>query len=58
MEEKIRKKCKMYGVDYNVLTEQEIAEVRKEIEMEERGSSMSDSILSNPKLLFREHPTH
>ena len=58
MEEKIRKKCKMYGVDYNVLTEQEIAEVRKEIEMEERGSSMSDSILSNPKLLFREQPTH
>ena len=54
MEEKIRKKCKMYGVDYDVLTEQEIAEVRNEIEMEERGCSISDSILSNPKLLFRE----
>ena len=54
MEEKIRKKCKMYGVDYDVLTEQEIDEVRREIEIEERGGSISDSILSNPKLLFRE----
>ena len=53
MEEKIKEKCKLHGVDYDVLTEQEIDEVRKEIEIEERGGSISDSILSNPKLLFR-----
>ena len=53
MEELIREKCEDYGIDPNILTEEEKAQLREEIEMEQNGKFVLDSILDSPEIKFR-----
>ena len=51
--EEVINKCNLWGIDYKVLTESEIAQLRREIEIEKQGSIVSDGVLSNPSIMFR-----
>jgi hypothetical protein len=53
MEELIRKKCEEYDLTPDILTPEEIEELKKEIEMEQRGEKFLDSVLDNPELQTR-----
>lgn len=53
MEEIIKQKCEEVGISTDVLTESELAQLRKEIESEQAGNAVLDGVLSNPKLLYR-----
>ena len=53
MEELIREKCEDYGIDPNILTEDEMAQLRQEIEDEQNGKFVLDSILDSPDIKFR-----
>ena len=53
MEEEIREKCEDYGISPEILTEDEIAQLRKEIEDEQNGVIVLDSILDSPDIHFR-----
>ena len=53
MEEQIRKKCKEYGISFDVLTDEEKAELREETEAEQQGLTITDSILDNPDIAAR-----
>lgn len=44
----------MCGIDPEVLNEQEIAQLKRELEAEDNGEVVVDGVLSNPDLLFRE----
>ena len=54
MNEDIIKKCQAAGVDPSVLTNDEIEELKREIEKEKQGLQVLDGVLSNPSLLFRK----
>ncbi len=58
MDEKIKQKCEEAGISPEILTAEEKERLRKEIEAEESGRVILDGVLSDPKILFREHPTH
>ena len=53
MEELIRKKCEEYDLTPDLLNENELAELRKEIEREQKGEHPLDSILDNPEFQSR-----
>ena len=53
MENLIKEKCELYGVDPSVLTENELAALKKEIEEEKKGLRILDSILDNPEIRYR-----
>ena len=53
MEEILRQKCKEAGISPDILTEQEKDELCREIEMEKRGLTIADGVLSNPELIYR-----
>jgi len=53
MEELIRKKCEEYDLTPDMLTPQELDELRKEIQAEQQGKHLLDSVLDNPEFHSR-----
>lgn len=53
MEELIKQKCAEYEVDPAVLTPEELEELKREIEAEQRGELVLDSILNRPDVFSR-----
>lgn len=53
MEELIRKKCEEYDLTPDLLTQQELAELKEEIAEEQKGYQLRDSILDKPELQQR-----
>lgn len=53
MEELIRKKCEEYDLTPELLTPDELAELREEIEREQNGEELRDSVLDNPEFQSR-----
>lgn len=53
MEELMRKKCEEYEISFDVLTDEEKAKLRKEVEAEQNGLTVSDSILDDPDIAVR-----
>lgn len=53
MEELIRKKCEEYDLTPDLLTPDELAELREEIEREQNGEEFRDSVLDNPEFQSR-----
>ena len=53
MEELIKQKCEEYDITPDVLTPQELGELRKEIEAEQRGERVMDSVLDDPDIRYR-----
>ncbi len=53
MEELIRKKCEEYDLTPDLLTPDELSELREEIEAEQRGEYILDGVLDNPELQSR-----
>ena len=55
MEEIIRQKCEEYDITPDLLTPQELAQLRKEIEAEQRGEPFEDSVLDDPDIQIRRY---
>lgn len=53
MEELMKKKCKEYGIPFDVLTASEKEQLREEIETEQKGFMVADSILNDPEIGIR-----
>lgn len=53
MEELIRQRCAEYDITPDVLTPEEIETLKKEIEVEQRGEFILDSILDDPNVFSR-----
>lgn len=53
MEDLMKKRCEEYGYDISWLTEKEKDELRKEIEAEQKGVTILDSVLDNPEIHLR-----
>jgi hypothetical protein len=53
MEELIREKCEDYGIDPDILTAEEKTQLQQEIEDEQNGKVVVDSILDSPDIRFR-----
>lgn len=53
MEELIRKKCEEYDLTPDLLTPDELAALREEIEREQNGEEFRDSVLDNPEFQSR-----
>ena len=53
MDELIKQKCAEYGYQLDWLTAKEKAELQKEIEAEQRGENVLDSVLDNPEIHLR-----
>ena len=53
MEEFIRQKCAEYDITPDVLTPEELEELKGEIEAEQRGEAILDGVLSDPNIFFR-----
>ena len=53
MEEIIRQKCDEYDITPDVLTPEEIEALKKEIEAEQRGEIICDSVLDDPEIHLR-----
>lgn len=53
LEKEIRKRCKEADIPVEVLTSEELAELRSDIEAEERGIYITDGVFFNPELYER-----
>ena len=53
IEKEIRKRCKEADIPVEVLTTEELAELRREIEAEEHGIFILDGVFFNPDLYAR-----
>ena len=53
MEELIKQKCAEYDITSDVLTPEELETLKKEIEAEQRGDIVLDSILNSPNVFSR-----
>lgn len=53
MEELMKAKCEEYNISLDVLTDEEKARLRKEIEDEQNGLMVSDSVLDDPEIACR-----
>ena len=53
MDELIRKKCEEYDLTPDLLTPDELEDLRSEIEREQKGEHLLDSVLDNPELQTR-----
>lgn len=53
MEELMKQKCEEYEISFDVLTDEEKAKLRKEIEAEQKGLTVSDSVLDDPEIVYR-----
>ena len=54
MDDLIKEKCDLYSIDPSVLTDNEIATLKKEIEAEKKGLMVLDSVLDNPEIRYRD----
>lgn len=54
MDEIIKQHCKKSGVPFEILTPEEIEDLREEIKAEQRGMCILDGVLANPDLYSRE----
>lgn len=54
METKINSKLAEHGLTAEDLTQEEMAQLRDEIEAEERGETTLDGIFDNPSLFYRK----
>ena len=54
MEELIKQKCAEYDITPDVLTPEELEQLKREIEAEQRGEYILDSVLYNPDVFCRE----
>lgn len=54
METKINSKLEEYGLTAEDLTQEEMTQLRQEIEAEERGETILDGVLDNPSLYYRK----
>ena len=53
MEDLMKQKCEEYEISFDVLTDEEKAKLRKEIEAEQKGLTVSDSVLDDPEIVYR-----
>lgn len=53
MEDLMKKKCEEYEISFDVLTDEEKSRLRKEIEAEQKGLTVSDSVLDDPEIVYR-----
>lgn len=53
MEDLINTKCKEYDISPDVLTSEEKRLLRQEIEAEQRGEPLQDSVLDDPDIRYR-----
>jgi hypothetical protein len=53
MEELIKAKCEEYDINPDVLTPEEKAQLQREIEAEQRGEPLRDSVLDDPDIRYR-----
>ena len=53
MEELIRQKCAEYNITPDVLTPEELKELKGEIKTEQRGEAILDGVLFDPNILSR-----
>jgi hypothetical protein len=53
MEEIIKQKCAEYDITPDVLTPEELETLKKEIEAEQRGEMILDSVLDDPNVFSR-----
>ena len=53
MDELIKKKCAEYDITPDVLTPEELETLKQEIEAEQRGEMLLDSILDDPAVFSR-----
>ena len=53
MEEIIKQKCAEYGITPDALTPEELETLKKEIEAEQRGEMILDSVLDDPNVFSR-----
>lgn len=53
IDELIKQKCAEYDLTPDLLTPDELAELREEIEREQNGDDLLDSVLDNPELQIR-----
>ena len=49
----VAKKLKEYGIDENLLTKEEMEQLREEVRIEEEGGAILDGVLSNFDILMR-----
>ena len=53
MEDLMKAKCEKYGIPFDVLNDDEKAKLREEIEAEQSGMVVCDSILDDPEIGIR-----
>lgn len=53
MEELIKQKCAEYDITPDVLTPEELEQLKREIEAEQRGEFILDGILNDPDIFTR-----
>ena len=53
MDELIKQKCAEYDITPDVLTPEELEQLKKEIEAEQRGEYILDSVLDDPNVFSR-----
>lgn len=58
MEEKIKKELAKHGLTENMLTREELEELKEEIIARDKGLMILDGVLSNPDLLYRRKIEH
>lgn len=49
----MKKKCEEYDISFDVLTDEEKAKLREEIEAEQKGLTVPDSVLDDPEIVYR-----
>lgn len=54
METKINSRLAEHGLTADDLTQEEMAQLREEIEAEERGETILDGVLDNPSLIYKK----
>ena len=55
MEKLIRKKCKEVGITPDILTPEELEELKEEIKAEQQGLFILDGVLFNPEIYTRKY---
>lgn len=53
MEEKIKKVLSKHGLTVDLLTKEEIEQLKEEIKIKEQGGEILDGLFSNPFIIYR-----
>jgi hypothetical protein len=54
METKINNRLAEHGLTADDLTQEEMTQLREEIDAEQRGTTILDGVLDNPSLMYRK----